>query len=190
MYNTPTKKERAHEEHTRLRNRFPLFEFDDPYLCERKGALEGQWACRVQLSEHSRTTISLSNRRPGERSKIKQRHRLESIRQSLQRLYPNLQIMVTDGDEATNVETWVYGSGTAMNLHRPRLDELGFHDEMARRDKIAAKASQEGNFYCTGCREVHSSDEYSFFHFAGRYCKTYGKENPDHKRRALSETYN
>jgi hypothetical protein len=54
----------------------------------------------------------------------------------------------------------------------------------------AAKAKQDGWFYCSKCHTAKPRSEYGFFYFAGNYCKDCQTANPDLYRRAMAETYN
>jgi hypothetical protein len=94
--------------------------------------------------------------------------------------YPNLYIS-EDGHAV-----WVLRDGRdaeSMGYEVTKADYSALNEE-------AGKALQEDWFYCSGCHTAKPRSEYSFFHFAGNYCKDCKEANPTRYVRAMSETYN
>lgn len=54
----------------------------------------------------------------------------------------------------------------------------------------AELALQDNWFFCCGHNRAEPQGPGEYFWFAGRYCKEYGQENPDHLKKAKAETYN
>jgi hypothetical protein len=100
--------------------------------------------------------------------------------QNLAEKYPNLYIsadvravwVLRDGRDG---EAMGYGTFVTKDLVRLNIE--------------AGKAIQPGWFYCKGCGKAKPKSEYSFFYFAGNYCKDCADADPAAKIRAESESY-
>ena len=70
------------------------------------------------------------------------------------------------------------------------LDAPSLHSALAALQIEAAQAKQQGWFFCTGHNRAEEQHDGQYFYFAGKYCKAWGDEHPDHRQAAAQERYN
>lgn len=172
------------DELERTRNLYPLFgiEYD-----------EGNDLITVQLSRncslcdkpaHGKFSWELMRQLDNE-------HMKKSIEKRLMEIYPDLHVSVHTHKNGIMVSLWVDRDGRdAEGMGELPLVELNFHEEMSKKQAHAEKSKQEDWFYCSGHGRAEPKSEYGYFYFAGRYCKKYGEENPEHRGAAGRERYN
>lgn len=113
-----------------------------------------------------------------------------TINKKLEDLYPNLVVQSYVRPHSISVAVWIKRNGRdAEGLGTLDFLAVDFHDGMISLQETALVASEPNMFYCGGCKIPQSKSEYGYHYFSGKYCKVFGENNPQHKDRALRETY-
>ncbi len=115
---------------------------------------------------------------------------------SLMARYPDLYISINAGKDGCLASVWINRpndkgeADDAEGMGHLDVVEADFHTTLRKWQKEAKKAKQKGWFFCTGHVRAEPMSEYGYFYFAGKFCKQYGIDNPEHNKMAGRETYN
>jgi len=118
-------------------------------------------------------------------------HMQKSINTELMKQYPDLHIAAYPNRNGIKISAWVKRADRdAEGIGSIGLLALNLRDTLQDWQDEAQKAKQEGWFFCSGHNKAEPNTEYGYFYFAGKYCKQYGIEHPEHKSMAGRERYN
>jgi len=128
---------------------------------------------------------------------LNREHMEVAVARRLQDRYPHLWVSATTDRAGVFLSLWqkrtlddgTETDGTALRHDHPQVEDPELHAKLAALEAEAANASQEGWFYCTGHARAEQVHEGMYHYFAGRFCRAYGEEHPEHLRSALAETY-
>lgn len=189
---TITRQERA-----RLERLYPLLVLD--FLPENKYGIEAvrfrprtrypssSWGCVIKQGR-----VQDAHRLDDEHMKLK-------IADGLMLHYPHLFISASTTRDGVHLTAWTRMEREHEGVTYPdddtaigsvALDDPELHATLQRWEVEATRAAAEGWFYCSGHGRAEQQHEGQWFHFAGRYCKTYGEEHPGQRQEAARETYN
>ncbi len=179
-----TTTERDLMEFKRLQSIYPLFKFE----------LDGSHLT-VTFNEGSTFQPSINNGRLDHEATryLDNAHMQKTISQDLMKIYPDLYISTYASKDGCFISVWVKRNNDdaeSVGEHMLNLCSVELHNTLQKWQFEAKKAKQDNWFYCSGHCKAEPKSEYGYFYFAGRYCKQYGIENPNHKLEAGRETYN
>lgn len=114
-----------------------------------------------------------------------------SLAKQMMELYPHMYIVVAVGRYDISLSVYVkWEDRDAGSIENGvLLTDQDLHERLGDWEREAAKASEEGWFFCSGHNRAEQLSEYDFFWFSSRYCKEFGKANPDFRHEAVTETY-
>lgn len=151
-------------------------------------------------AEYRGRSQSLSENYNQRERELAEWHRQIATQERLMKMYPDLWIAVSEYVEGYSLFVWIKriwpGSTEERDAEAIRhtgalyLDDPSLHQTLAAAQEQAALAKQDGWFYCTGHGRAEKREEGHWFHFAGRFCVEYGKENPQARTAAGQERYN
>ena len=113
------------------------------------------------------------------------------VEKEFQKIYPYLHPSADNDGKIRSI--WVERKGRdAEAMPSPKNRETWEYteEEFVFLNEEARKANQEGWFFCTGCGVAKPDEEYSYFHFAGRYCLKCKEADLRAYREAINENYN
>ena len=118
-----------------------------------------------------------------------------SMSNDLMKIYPDLFIHVYASKNGCQASVWINRLREGEPDDAESIGELdiltpGLHTVLTKWQKEAAKAKQENWFFCSGHSKAEPMSKYGYFHFAGKYCKAFGDENPNSRKAAANENYN
>lgn len=123
--------------------------------------------------------------------RLKEENERMEIKVNFQKKYPFLHPGVFQDKRVSSL--WVERNGRdAEAMPSPKNRETWEYteEEFVFLNEEARKANQEGWFFCTGCGVAKPDEEYSYFHFAGRYCLKCKEADLRAYREAINENYN
>lgn len=171
-------------EFDRLCRLYPLFKLS---IYEDKEILTAEIGKGSSFSTHLSPNGIITN--DGTQS-LDHYHMQKSISVELMRLYPDLYISAYANRYCITIHAWVKRDNKdAEGIGEINLLAINFTDTMQNWQDEAEKSKQGGMFFCSGHKKAEAVLEYGYFYFAGKYCKRYGEEHPEHKSMADRETY-
>ncbi len=130
---------------------------------------------------------------------LEERHRLQATEARLMDAYPDLWVSVSGSfADGFHVDVWIrrgtvgaYRDAEAFHSENTlHLDNPFLHPILQRWQAEAKLAKSSEFFLCTGHNQAEACHEGQYFYFAGRYCKQWGDEHPEHRAAAAAERYN
>jgi len=115
----------------------------------------------------------------------------------LMKLWSNLFFGIIRGQVFVYVAIWTdgkLGDGTSTGYKFVFEREKALHEkviiELNRLNLEAQKTLSKKYFFCSGHGKAELKEDFSFFYFAGNYCKEWAEMYPEFKVRADFENYN
>lgn len=166
-------------EFRRLREDFPLFEFDEP-----KSRTGDSWCSKVTFAESFGYTTEVPPRRM-DNDTLRSEHLSKALAKSFMDRYPDLYIIVHNSGMLLSV--WVKrGDRGSESLGHCSLE--GADAALVELQKIAERVKDPKWFYCNGHKKVEPAEERSYHFFAGQYCHEWKEANPKHYQDSLSQS--
>jgi hypothetical protein len=168
-----------------LKQRWPLFEFEH-HIYKEYGE---QWTIQFDPNKGANSPrmnipdTSFDNINHIER--IDQDHTNLRLKRELEVKYPNLYFYIGNSNKPEAI--WINRNGTGHEAMTTRDFDP---DTLANLNELAGQAMQPDWFWCSGCNEPTPKSEYSYFYFAGSYCRKWKEEHPSHFKDAMNENYN
>lgn len=169
------------KELTRIRKLYPLFQFE----------IEGSHVTAIMTST-SQYHFTMNEGRWDNLSQhyLNNDHMKKSISIDLMKLYPDLYISVFTGTDRIDVSVWVKrNSSDAEAVGHISIVDPNLHITLKKWQTEANLAVQDNWFFCTGHVRAEPKSDFDYFHFAGKYCKLWGRLNPASRKMAINQNY-
>lgn len=126
-------------------------------------------------------------------------HQVIATAARLRERYPDLWVSVSESAQGYFVYVWIKRTwdsgreGDAEAFRQPNtlyLDDPALHPTLIAYQEQAVLAKQNGWFFCTGHDRAEQEGEGFYGYFAGKFCKEYAEDHPEHRAAAAAERYN